>query len=106
MITPAQSRGARGILDWTQHRLASEASVSLSTVKDFEGGRRTPIENNLAAMRRAFESAGVEFLNEESSGVRLRPGIAKRPAPGKPASRKPAKPGAMPPGRPAKGSKI
>lgn len=106
MVTPAQSRGARGILDWTQHRLASEASVSLSTVKDFEAGRRTPIGNNLAAMRRAFESAGVEFLNDESSGVRLRLAVAERPAPSKPASRKQAKPAAMPPGRPAKGSKA
>ncbi len=86
--------------------MASEASVSLSTVKDFEACRRTPIGNNLAAMRRAFESAGVEFLNEESSGVRLRPGVAKRPAPDKPASRKQAKSASMLTGRPPKGSKT
>jgi hypothetical protein len=106
MITPARFRGARRILDWTQHRLASEANVSLSTVEDFEAGRRTPIGNDLAAVRRAFESAGVEFLNDESSGVRPRPGVAKRPVPGKPASLKQAKPAAMPPAGPAKGNKT
>jgi hypothetical protein len=86
--------------------LASEANVSLSTVEDFEAGRRTPIGNDLAAVRRALESAGVEFLNDESSGVRPRPGVAKRPVPGKPASPKQAKPAAMPPTGPAKGGKT
>jgi hypothetical protein len=86
--------------------LASEANVSLSTVEDFEAGRRTPIGNDLAAVRRALESAGVEFLNDESSGVRPRPGVAKRPVPGKPASLKQAKPAAMPPAGPAKGNKT
>ena len=68
MITPAQCRGARGLLDWTQGRLATEASVSLSTVKDFEGGHRTPIGNNLAAMRRALEAGGIEFIPENGGG--------------------------------------
>jgi transcriptional regulator with XRE-family HTH domain len=72
MVTPAQSRGARGILEWTQERLATEAGVSLSTVKDFEAGRRKPIGNNLAAIRKAFESAGIEFINGNSPGVRLK----------------------------------
>jgi transcriptional regulator with XRE-family HTH domain len=74
MITPAQSRGARGILDWTQERLAKEAGVSLSTVKDFEAGRRKPIGNNLAALRRALEDGGIEFIPENGGGpgARLR----------------------------------
>jgi transcriptional regulator with XRE-family HTH domain len=76
MIAPAQSRGARGLLDWTQRRLATEAGVSLSTVKDFEAGRRTPIGNNLAALQRALESAGVEFTNGGKPGVQL----ARQPA--------------------------
>jgi len=74
MFTPPQCRGARGILDWTQERLATEAQVSLSTVKDFESGRRTPIVNNLAAMQRALEAAGIEFIPENGGGpgARLR----------------------------------
>jgi transcriptional regulator with XRE-family HTH domain len=85
MITPAQSRGARGILEWTQERLASEANVSLSTIKEFESRRRTPIANNLAAIQRALEAAGIEFIDGDSPGVRMRP-TAK-------SSRRPAKSG-------------
>jgi transcriptional regulator with XRE-family HTH domain len=85
MLTRAQSRGARGILDWTQERLATEAGVSLSTVKDFEAGRRTPIGNNLAALRRALEDGGTEFILENGGGpgARLRKPIA---TPAEPAS--------------------
>nr|WP_114360858.1 MULTISPECIES: XRE family transcriptional regulator [Rhodopseudomonas] len=46
--------------------MAAGACVSLSTVRDFEKGRRTPIANNLAAMKAALERAGVAFLDEEN----------------------------------------
>ena len=62
MITPEQSRAARGWLDWTQAELAKRANVGLSTVKDFEAGRRMPIRNNLDAMRLALEIAGVSLV--------------------------------------------
>jgi hypothetical protein len=71
MFTPPQCRGARGILDWTQDRLATEAQVSLSTVKDFEAGRRTPIANNMGAMQGALEAAGIEFTNGGQPGVKI-----------------------------------
>ena len=62
MLTPEQSRAARGWLDWSQEELARRANVSLSTVRDFEKGRRSPIKNNLDAMRLAFEMSGISFL--------------------------------------------
>lgn len=62
MLSPEQSRAARGWLDWSQQDLASRAKTSLSTVRDFERGRRTPIRNNLNAMQHAFETAGIVFL--------------------------------------------
>lgn len=65
MITAAQTRAARAILNIPQPDLAKLASVSVSTVRDFESGKRTPIANNLAAIRTALESAGVEFINDD-----------------------------------------
>lgn len=66
-MTPQQCRAARGWLDWPQEQLAKAASVSLSTVRDFEKGRRVPIANNLNAMAMAFQREGIEFIE---SGMR------------------------------------
>lgn len=72
MFAPALSRAARGLIDWSQSDLAAASGVSLSTVRDFETGKRTPISNNLAALQRALEAAGVEFTNGGEPGVKLR----------------------------------
>jgi transcriptional regulator with XRE-family HTH domain len=69
-ITPEQSRGARGLLDWSQTKLGAVAHLSESTIRDFEKGRRVPSINNLAAIRTALEAAGIEFIN--GTGVKLR----------------------------------
>jgi ribosome-binding protein aMBF1 (putative translation factor) len=61
MLSPEQCRAARGWLDWSQEDLASRANVGLSTVRDFEKGRRTPIANNLAALERALTEAGLRL---------------------------------------------
>jgi ribosome-binding protein aMBF1 (putative translation factor) len=63
-----QCRAARGWLDWSQADLAKKAKVGLSTVKDFESGKRTPIPNNLDAMQRALAAAGIVFTENEISG--------------------------------------
>ena len=69
-MSPEQSRAARAWLDWSQDELAAKASVSLSTVRDFEKGRRVPIANNLTAMRAALEKAGISFVDGDSaSGI-------------------------------------
>ncbi|MEJ0092578.1 MAG: helix-turn-helix domain-containing protein [Methylocella sp.] len=73
-MTPAQSRAGRGLVELSQADLAAAAGVGLSTVRNFEAGRSTPIDNNLAAIRAALEAAGVEFIAENGGGpgVRLR----------------------------------
>ena len=45
-MTPEQCRAARGWLDLSQDALAAASRVSLSTVRDFEKGRRTPIQES------------------------------------------------------------
>jgi DNA-binding transcriptional regulator YiaG len=71
-ITPAQCRAARGLVDMDQAVLADGALVSRSVVIDFEKERRVPTRNNLAAIQRVLEEAGVEFTNGDAPGVRLR----------------------------------
>jgi hypothetical protein len=43
--------------------------VSLSTVQDFERGQRTPIANNIAAMRRAVEAAGIRLVFDRNGAA-------------------------------------
>lgn len=75
MLSPQQSRAARGWLAWSQEDLAKKAGVSLSTIRDFEAGRRSPIANNLKAIEAAIDGAGIvlEFdLEEKPVGIRVR----------------------------------
>ncbi|MBB4201175.1 hypothetical protein CCR94_03315 [Rhodoblastus sphagnicola] len=67
-MTPEQCRAARGWLGWSQSDLAAAANVSLSTVRDFEKGRRIPIGNNLAAIRAALEAKGLGFVYADDAG--------------------------------------
>jgi transcriptional regulator with XRE-family HTH domain len=71
-LAPEHSRAARGLLDWSQAELASRSNLSESTVRDFEKGRRVPSLNNLAAIQRALEAAGVEFIPENGGGAGVR----------------------------------
>jgi transcriptional regulator with XRE-family HTH domain len=62
------------LLGWKQDDLAKAANVGLNTLRNFEGGKSTPMANNLAAIRTALEAAGVIFVpeNGEGPGVRMR----------------------------------
>jgi DNA-binding transcriptional regulator YiaG len=67
-MTPNQCRAARGWLDISQSELAALANVSLSTVRDFEKGRRVPIGNNLSALKAALEGKGIAFIEAGITG--------------------------------------
>jgi DNA-binding transcriptional regulator YiaG len=69
-MTPEQCRAARAWLNWPQDALAKAANVGVSTVRDFEAGRREPTRNNLAAMKAALESGGIAFVdNDKQLGI-------------------------------------
>ena len=72
MITASQCRAARGLLDWTQQELANAARVGVATVRVFEGETAETRPATLAVLRRAFELAGVEFIEENGGGVGVR----------------------------------
>ena len=71
-MTSAQCRAARALVEMDQAHLAEVAKVSRNVVVDFEKGRRMPIANNLAALRRTLEAAGVIFIDPEGGGAGVR----------------------------------
>ncbi len=71
--TPAQSRTARGLLEWSQIELGARSNLSEGAVRDFEKGRRPLSPKSLLTIRYAFEDAGVEFTNRIAPGVKLCP---------------------------------
>jgi transcriptional regulator with XRE-family HTH domain len=76
-ITGAQCRAARALLGWSRESLAEASRVGLRTVVDFEGGVREPRALTVEALRRALESAGIQFIAENGGGpgLRLRKGV-------------------------------
>jgi transcriptional regulator with XRE-family HTH domain len=62
-LSPSQSKAARALLAWNQQELAQRAQIGVSTVADFERGKRIPTSNNIEAMTAAFASAGISFVN-------------------------------------------
>ena len=68
-MTPRQCKAARVLLDWSQLDLSRQSGVSVSTIRNFEGGKRDTYAVNLAALQRALEAAGIEFL---PGGCRMR----------------------------------
>jgi transcriptional regulator with XRE-family HTH domain len=74
MLTAEQCRAARGLLGWSQARLAEEAAVGIVTVHQLEGALARPRRSTLDVIRRAFERAGVIFIDQDDAagpGVRL-----------------------------------
>jgi hypothetical protein len=71
-------RAARALLRWEQRDLSDASSVSLPTIKRLESkpGAMAAHGSTVAALRKALESAGVEFIDENGGGpgVRLRKG--------------------------------
>jgi transcriptional regulator with XRE-family HTH domain len=74
MLTSEQIRAARAMLRIEQRELAEKSSVSLETIKRIE---RTPgpisaYTGTVDKLRRALESAGIEFSEGDQPGVRLK----------------------------------
>ncbi|SNC62262.1 helix-turn-helix domain-containing protein [Polynucleobacter victoriensis] len=75
MITSAQIRAARGLLDWSRRELAEKSGVGFSSLLRLESFEGVPSSNvkTLEALKKAFEEAGVEFIGtpDDRPGVRL-----------------------------------
>jgi transcriptional regulator with XRE-family HTH domain len=73
MLTPAQCRAARALLNWSQQQLANASLVGNATIRNFESEKSEPTHSTLAALRRALESANIEFTNGKSPGAKMKP---------------------------------
>jgi hypothetical protein len=75
-ISSAQMRAARALLRWSALDLATASKVGVATIRRVEvvDGEIPVTLANEAALRRALETAGVEFIDENGGGpgVRLR----------------------------------
>jgi len=76
MVTAAQCRAARGLLDWSQQDLADRAGLGIVTIRQIEADITDPRRATLAVLKQAFERAGIEFIDENGGGAGVR--IRKR----------------------------
>ena len=70
-LTSLQCRMARAGLRWNVNELAESAGIARNTILRFESEQTAPRPAMLAALRSAFEAAGVEFIGEY--GVQIPP---------------------------------
>ena len=81
-IKSAQIRAARALLRWSAVDLARESSVGVNTIRRAEvaESETSLTAANELAIRRALETAGVEFIDENGGGpgVRLRKSVQSR----------------------------
>ena len=81
-LSSAQIRAARSLIRWSAEDLAVNASLSVATIRRAEltDNETSMTAANDIAVRRALESAGVEFIDENGGG----PGVRlQKPAKGK-----------------------
>ena len=73
-LTSDQIRAARALIRWRAQDLARESAVGVATIRRaelVEGVTAMTVAND-AAVRRALESAGIEFIDENGGGPGVR----------------------------------
>jgi transcriptional regulator with XRE-family HTH domain len=71
MVTSAQLRAGRSLLNWTVRELAERANVHRNTITRAETDATTH-GHAVAQVVLTLEAAGVEFTNGDEPGVKLR----------------------------------
>lgn len=75
LTTGNQLKAARALAGVEQLALAEASSVSIGTIRNMEACGSDTLKSSLktiAAVQRALEAEGVEFLNHGEPGVKLR----------------------------------
>ena len=74
MITSAQIRSARAMLDWSREQLSTQSGVGISALMRLESAEGVPSGNikTFEAVQKAFENAGIEFIGTPDDGAGVR----------------------------------
>jgi predicted transcriptional regulator len=75
LLTAAQLRAARNLLNWSQDHLSKVTGVSVPTIRRMESDAIGPgksTHENVEAVRAALEKGGVDFIAENGGGAGLR----------------------------------
>lgn len=75
LTTGNQLRAARALAGLTQVELAERAKLNPNTIRDMEARGEAVLRSSLETVRAvqlALEAAGVEFLNGDRPGVRVK----------------------------------
>jgi transcriptional regulator with XRE-family HTH domain len=76
LITSAQIRAARALLDWSRDALSIKSGIGISALMRLEAANGIPGGNikTFEAVQKAFEKAGIEFIGtpEDGAGVRFK----------------------------------
>jgi hypothetical protein len=75
-LTRVDAEIARGLLDWSQQKLSETARVGIVTIGQLEAGKHEPRRSTLDVVRRCFEIAGIDFIDENGGGAGVR--LSKR----------------------------
>lgn len=70
IITPAQCRAARALLNWSQPELAGRCSIHVQTISNFEKEASTPTKKTLGIITAVLEYAGILLIDDD--GVKRR----------------------------------
>ena len=73
-ISGRQIAAARALIGLSKGELTRKAKISTPTLIRMEArfGEAVGLINNVAAVRAVLESAGIEFINGDAPGVKLR----------------------------------
>ena len=78
VITAAQCRAARALIEWSVDELALASKVDAKTIADFEARYRGPSDDIRLRIRLALEEGGVVFIAENGGGAGVRLKFSRR----------------------------
>ena len=72
MITGAQCRAARALVEWTRDKLSRNSGVDALVIEEFERRISLPDQDVCDALEAALENAGAVFIEENGGGIGVR----------------------------------